>query len=205
MSKRDRRIEQRGISAPRQLGPASGAVIPVTAPDGSQGFTYQVRLVDLPPPDRQFVAHVVQVEQNACDLELSFGQRLANHERTRTPSYATVTISVSIDYRQRFLDSALQILSPMKKHLAGRNLLEVQPQPFERHPDQIVFLVANVIGVSFAGLESVLDFHYLSPWQYQRLGQGEEPLLDQVVRIQLSTPRCAGLIESVAELASQKP
>lgn len=191
-----RRQEQRGLVAPRPTGPGSGAVIPVTAPDGSQGFTYHFRLLDLPAPDRQFVAHVVQVEQQPCGFEVSFGQR--KDGESPFERFATLAIRVSLEHREPVLASSAQVLLAMQKLLSERQMSAEEPRHFVRMPDHLVYLQSNIIGVAFMGLESVLDFHYLSPWEYQRLGLGEEPLLEQVVRIHLTTPACVGFLEALA-------
>ncbi|MBM4320640.1 MAG: hypothetical protein FJ125_11950 [Deltaproteobacteria bacterium] len=186
-------VPRRGVVAPRGTPQSAGTVIPVTSPAGRQGFVYQVNPGDLPTPTRQFYAHMAHAERKLCEIELAFGQ-LAPGSWAGQESYLTLFINLALDHLPALLDGARRLLEPLERHLETKQIQVVDTAPFPQDPAQAVYLRANLVGIAFWGLESVLDFHYLSPWEYQKLGQGKEPTVEQVVRVSLSTAVSAALL-----------
>jgi hypothetical protein len=194
-------LPRHGIVASGSMPKSAGTVLPVASPDGSQGFAYQVSLGDLPSPAREFYAHVAHAERGACEIELAFGQRAAGRGQ-KEEVYLTLFINLALDHLPPFLDKARRSLDELERQLQGRDICIGQTAPFAQHPEHAVHLRANLIGMAFWGLEALLDFHHLSPWEYQKLSQGREPTVDQVVRVNLSAALCAALIRQLFVLGS---
>ncbi len=162
-------------------------------PDGSTLTQIQVELTKLPAPDRNYVADAVGVRATEAGFRLLFAQEKASGELR-----SLLIVNVAPESMRTFRDSCGTFWPGLDEFLK-RNQVESGSLIVDSvEPPQVVVLRANLIAASYSGREAELQFFHLAPFSVHKMRiANEDPAIDAVVRIDLSTTKLHGMLQAL--------
>jgi len=162
----------------------------------------EIKLSDLPVPDRQYSADTAEATLSSDFLVLAFGQRTYSGTGLRS----LVIISVPAEAVRQFITTFSGFDTLIREFVSRNNIDPIPLHPIDNEPDQTVSLRCNVIATAFSGREATMDFYRLSPMAVvHKIRVGKPPVVDPVVRVDMSTSLLVSLVDYVLGIKDKLP